>query len=383
MGYWYWRSLKEDWVINENTTNKEDLPDKGHVSAIMLKLKSKNEADLSSYDNPYPVHRTDLTIRGNGNYPIISAKGRQLHAINFWNRGEMPKEGLDTIDTAEMEQYIYLMFGRYLGDPKYGLILDRFKSGVEFEDNNNIDTTYYTDLYTKYSLYALMRKNPEAELFSGGFLRKRLIKTLDAATRTKETVKLPTENKIRQIHLFSEPDQTSGVLAATVFNVINKLFLSIKTEEEYILDNIPSDTFARFIHDFFARRARTQVRVQTASGGGYYDTMIYEKRNSQLQHLQASAYMAVGDATTDLTRMQRVYSYLHDGSAASGRYVLLDTNGICLHGNIPLLLLDPRSDEEEWLDTKENAEVRVHVTENSSSGNWYVVLDELQKEYPV
>jgi len=381
--YWYWRNLKKDWVIDENTTNRFDLPERGHVSALLWKLRTKNETYLGTYDDPHPVQRvTKARILGNGNFEIVNLSGRQLHAMNFWDRGEMPKEGLCEIDTAEQEQYAYIPFGRWLGDKKYGLKLENFTAGVQFEETNNISTTYYVDAETKYTVYALMRKNPEPDLFAGGFLRKRNIITKDAASETQYAVKLPTLNKLRQLHVFSEPTYASGILSTTIFTLVQYLWLSIKSKEEYMIDNIKTDLWARLIHDFLGRLAHTQKRIYTQTGGGYHDTMIYEKRNSQMQNLMTNFGVIVGDATTDLTRFQRVYSYNHDGSELISRYALLDTWGICLHGDIPLLMLDPRSDEDEWLDTELNKDVYVEVTEGSSAGNWYVVLDELQKTYP-
>jgi len=383
MGYWYWRNLKKDWVIDENTTNRFDLPEKGHVSALLVKLRTQNETYLGTYDDPHPVQRvTKLRILGNGNFEIDNVSGRQMHAMNFWDKGVMPKEGLCEIDTAEQEQYLYIMFGRYLGDPRFGMILEKFAAGVQFEETNNISTTYYVNNETKYTVYALMRKNPEPGLFNGGFLRKRNIITKDAASETQYGVKLPTLNKLRQIHIFSEPTYASGVLSTTIFTLVQYLWLSILSREEYIIDNIKTDAWARFIHDFLGRLAHTQKRIYTQTGGGYHDTMIYEKRNSQAQNLMTNFGNIVGDATTDLTRFQRIYSYDAAGAELISRLVLLDTFGICLHGDIPLLLVDPMSDEPEWLDAAANKDVYVEVTEGSSAGNWYIVLDELQKTYP-
>jgi len=382
MPRWYMRKLKDSWAIDENTTNRFWLPDRGKLSALLIQMQTTNEADMASYDDPYPVQRSTIRILGNGAHEIVNCRARQLHAMNFWDRGRMPREGLDTIDTVQQVQFLYIPFGQFVGDKKHGLTLEDWDSGVEFEETNNISTTYYQDGKTLYTIWGLMRYEPEADLFAGGYFRRRQVFNKICASEAEYDVKLPTENRIRQIHLFSEPTQTSGVLAATVFNTVYKIWLSTKTGERLILDNMPSDQWARFIHDYFGREAHTIVRLQTASGGGYHDSMIYEKRNSALQHLQASAYFAVGDATTDQTRMQRIYSYLHDGTAADSRYTMMQTWGICLHGDIPLLLTKPEDPETEFLDAKAEAEVHLKVTENTSSGKWYVVLDELETTVP-
>ena len=381
--YWYWRQLKNSWAIDENTTNRFDLPEQGALSGLYVVINTTNEADLSSYDDPFPMQRiSKLRIVGNGNYPIVDLMGKMVHAMNFWDRGEMTHDTLSFVDAEEQNVYLYLPFGRYMGDPDYGLWLEKFASGVQWEETNNISTTYYGDTDTKFSIYALMRKNPESNLFSKGFLQKRQIIKKDAATETQYAVKLPTENKLRQIHLFSEPTVASGVLSTTCFTLTQKLFLSIKSKEEYLLDNVSSSDWARFIHDYVGRRARTSVRFRGGAAGSYYDTMIAEKLVGSLQHMGANAYFDTTNTSTDQTQYQQVYQFLHDGTAATSMWARLTAEGILLHGDIPLLLQKPTDPEETWLDAKANKDVYVEITEGSSSGNWYLVLDELQKTYP-
>jgi hypothetical protein len=380
--YWYWRPLKQDWVIDENTTNRFMLPEQGHISGLAIQLQAKNETYLGSYDRPYPIQRITNRILGNGNFDIINIKGRHMHALNFWDSGRMIKEGHTEVDTEQQLAFYYLPFGRKLGDKKYGLILENFAAGVEFEDSNDISTTYLQDANTKYSIWALMRKNPEPDLFSGGYLRKRQLAPKDAASETQYGVKLPTINKLRGIHLFSEPTVASGVLSTTLFTLTQTLWLSIKSREEYILDSMPSDEWARHIHYMLGREAHTQIRAYSQTGGGYHDTMIAEKRNSQVQLLQRTVpAVAIGDASTDETQMQRISTYDMAGTELISRYMALDTFGICLHGHIPLLMTKPDADEDEFLDAGADKDVYVEVTEGSSAGNWFIVLDEVQKTY--
>jgi len=383
MGYWYWRALKNNWAIDENTTNRFDLPERGALSGLAVRLLTTNEADLSSYDDPHFIQRiTKLRIVGNGNYPIIDLMGKMVHALNFWDRGEMTHDTLSFVDTEQQSQYIYIPFGRYLGDPDYGLFLEKFGAGVQWEETNNISTTHFADGYSKMNIYGLFRKNPEPGLFGKGFLQKRQIIKKDANSETQYAVKLPTLNKLRQVHLFSEPTYASGVLSTTCFILTQNLFLSIKSKEEYILDNVSSSDWARFIYDCCRRRARTTIRFRNAAAGDYYDTMIDERLQGWIQLLQAAAIMPATVTATDQTRFMRMYEYLHDGTATANHWWRAGSEGILLHGMIPLLTLTPDTPEEQWLDADLNKDVYVEITEGSSSGNWYLVLDELQKTYP-
>lgn len=69
-------------------------------------------------------------------------------------------------------------------------------------------------------------------------------------------------------------------------------------------------------------------------------------------------------------------------TATAGLMAELVCRGIMLFGDIPLLMQGPLSEPETWLDAKEMADVYVEVTEGASTGNWMIVLDELEETYP-
>lgn len=381
--YWYWRALKNAWPMDESATNRFDLPEQGALSGLAIHISTLTELPLYNYVDAFPVERTSMRIVGNGNFDIINAAGKQLHAMNFIDSGIMPQENLTGVDGEYMDQYLYLNFGRYLGDPKYGLWLDKFAAGVQFEETNTFSTTYYVDGYTKYTIYGLFRKNPEASLFSGGFLRKRQILNKNAASETQYGVRLPTENKLRQIHLFSVPACTSGAMTTTWWNEMLRIWLSIKSREEYIMENELSYDHMRFIYDYLQRKADTFVRAQAYSSGPYMDTMIDEKHTAALTGMYpATAHYVCSDTATDTTRYQRYYAFDSSGTSYNTPLVGIRSSGLMLHGNLPLLTQKPDTDETEWLDAKLNKDVYVEVTENVSTGTWQIVLDELEKMYP-
>jgi len=383
MGYWYWRPLKESWTLDEGTTNRFDLPDAGAISGLRIIHRGTTAKHLDTTDDIYPVQMSSLRILGNGNFEVVNARARQLHAIDFWNTGIPDPRPAIVWDGWQCGQEYFLPFGRYLGDPLYGLILDKFAAGVQLEETNTISTTNYDDATSKLDVYALMRKSPEAGLFSAGFLRKRNIATETASTRTQFGVKLPTLNKLRQIHLFSEPTITSGVQSTTIFVNVSKIWLSIKSKDEYLIDNFSAADFAYMIHSWLGRVPETVVFGGLAAANNYLDTMLYERT--------ASHAMAVGAAavkrsfterdTTMLERAARIYGWDLDGIEQTSQHYLR-SKGICLHGDIPLLMTEPEKDESAWLDADVNKNIYVEITEGASTGKWYLVLDELQKAYP-
>jgi len=382
MPYWYWRNLKNAWAVDENTTNRFDLPERGAVSGLRIQVQQRNTSDLdNAYDNPYPVQRISLRILGNGNYEILNVRGRQLEAMNFWETGHMSKLLLWELRNLDLTEELFVPFGRFMGDPKYGLILEKFGAGVQFEETNTWDTTYVTDTYQKYTIDALMRKDPEPGLFSGGFLRKRQVTNKAAKSETQYGVKLPTENKLKQIYMFTEPSLTSNLPTTVPFTELQTLWLSIKSKEEYLIDSMAASRLAYLIHQLYGRVAQTEGLTGDTASTHYCDTKIYERQGTNSMVYNTTAGFLVEDAATNLERILKLYSKDTSGNAA-GRQSYWAARGICPHGLIPLLLQDPMSDETEWLDALASKDVYVEFTEGVSTGNIYIVLDELQKSYP-
>jgi len=269
-----------------------------------------------------------------------------------------------------------------MGDMKLGLDLSKFAAGTEFEETNDYSVSYHVDTNSKLDVMGLFRKSPEAGLFAGGFLKKRQIIDKDAATETQYGVKLPTENLLRQIALFSLGDIASGVETGTPMYTANYIWLGVKSKEEYIMSSVRNREFCLWIHDIMGRKFSTEVSIATGTGGlTLLDPMMTRCRIfGGIAHYGESAdhfFMTLGGDR----RIKSIYSMIA-GTATEGAYGMAVCKGVGLHGLTPLLLQEPNSEPETWLDSKALADVYVEVTEGHSTGNWYIVLDELEKEYP-
>lgn len=380
--YWHWRNFKSAWSVNEAATNRFDLPEQGAVSGLKITVSQRNTSDLdNAYDNPYPTERISLRIMGNGNFEVLNLRGRQLEAMNFWETGHMSRKLLWTLRGINLSEELFIPFGRYLGDTKYGLKLENFGSGVQFEETNTWDTTYVDDTYQTYTVDALMRKNPEPGLFSGGFLRKRQVWNKAAATETQVGTKLTTLNRLKQIYVFTEPSLTSHLPTTVPFTELQKLWLSIKSKDEYLIDNMGAATVAYYMHQLYGRVAHTEGLTGDTASSHYCDTKLAERQGTSSMIYNTTAGFSVEAAATNLERILLMYTKDTSGTAA-GRQTYWQANGICPHGMIPLLMQDPMSDETEWMDAALNKDVYVEGTEGVSTGNWYIVLDELEKTYP-
>jgi hypothetical protein len=381
--YWYWRQLKSGWTLDESSTNRFDLPERGALSGLMVNLYGTTARKITNYAEVWPVQQTSVRVVANGNFEIMNLRGRQLHAMNFWDEGNLASEGLFEASGWANQQTLIFPFGAHLGDTDHGLWLEKFGAGVQVEETNTISTSNYTDATSKWDVFGLFRKNPEANLFSKGFFRKRQISNKTAASETQYPFKLPTEAKLKQIYVFSEPTNTSNDPSTTVYTNINKLWLSIKSKDEFLIDGLSASYFARMIHSLYGRRAHTMIYGYAETAAGHYvDTMIYERDSSQVQPVYATEGYAV---EYDDNNLERTANLMGFNNAGAGKELscYVDSEGISLHGMIPLLLIDPdKNDEQDYLDAMVNKDIYVEATEGASTGHWYIVLDELEKAYP-
>lgn len=385
MGYWYWRTLKNAWALNESTSNRFMLPNKGHLSGLHLVLDSANYTQNYAVDNSWASQVCDIRILGNGNKEIIDLRARQVQAINFWETGEMPCDTLIDTTNSDTRQHLFIPFGRYLGDEKYGLILEKFTAGVQFEDTNVISTAVLRDGYTNYTIYGLFRKDPEPHIFEGGYFSKRQILNEDTLTRTQHSVTLPTTNLLKQIHLFTESDFSTHRRTVPLRRLLTDIWLGIKSQEEYIIDGQNFRDFYQRLHHMYKRKAHVIMTHDTlVDQDCYVDSMVYDRETT---NIHANDLHVVGSANPVEYKFDReeriaVYKmYHHDNSRMAG-YIMMEHIGVGYQGNTPLLAIDPKAEESAYLDSKELGDVTVEYTEYASTENVYIVLDELQKTYP-
>lgn len=385
MSYWYWRPLKTAWELDEATTNRLDMPGQGALSGLAIQTHVINvAAGLVDVDNPWPIqHHTKVRVVGNGNVEIVNTRAKYLQAMYCWDQDIDPDGYYVQSGGLYQRNFWYIPFGRYFGDMKYGLSLEKFVSGVQFEETNDISTSDYQDTYSQLEVYGLFYKNPGANMFPGGFLRKREIVDKDTAAATQYAVKLPTINRIKQIHIFSEPDLSSHLDATAATTNVQYVWLSVKSRDEYLINNMRSIDLVNNIATVMNRKFRTGVQVHAGATAGlaYADTMLYRRFPSTITPVAAAVadlapVIDFGDRRIIKTWVQAA------GSGVGGSVSNVLSQGHMLHGDIPLLIQDPMADETEWLDSNTLKDVYVEVTEGASSGDWRIVLDELEKGVP-
>ena len=386
MGYWYWRPIVSTKALTQSATNRYDMPEQGAVSALAVRLTSVNAATLRAYDTTWNIQRSKLRLVGNGNHEILNAEARHLAAMQYWETNAMPDLFLPHYSGNTQSYDILVQFGRWLGDPQYGLNLEKFTAGVQLEETNTFSSTYYTSGSDYLTVYALMYKDSGASMFTGGFFKKRQICNEDAVSRTQFAVKLPTENKLKQIHMFMEGDLSSNIRGTSWPSPINNLWLGVKSREEYILNNVPAHMLSRWMAAHFNLYPFTKgwAYDNSAGEGTHFETCIFHERESTAL-VMGSVGAAGSTMQEDTTSWQDSIAELKfrtDAGVAQSGEAVLHNRGKAFFGQLPLLLQDPKANESEYLDARAMKDVYVEFTEANSTGNTYIVLDELEKTYP-
>lgn len=383
MPYWYWRPILPATELNEATSNPFDLPERGALSGISVHLECLNASALQNYPNALALFRSKWRLVGNGNYEIINAEARHLAACAFHDTKKVPVMPLINGSGCYQTFAIPIPFGRYLGDPKYGLDLSKFGSGVQFEETNTFDTTYFSNTYSKLRIDGLFRKNPEAGLFSEGFFKKRQIVNKDAASEVQYGVKLPTSNKLKQILMFSDNDLSSYLRKASIWDLLKTVWLGVKSKEEYLIDNMAASTWSKIMANLLGLFPETYGYAEDVTGSGtYWETCIGDLRESVMSALSTIDLKVLEPNTSWLDSIAKITLFNTAGAATTGAGII-HSKGLAFMNMLPLLGINPLfTDEAELLDAAEMKDVYVEFTEGNSYGNIYIVLDELQKAYP-
>ncbi|MBA7696061.1 hypothetical protein ES703_104703 [subsurface metagenome] len=168
-------------------------------------------------------------------------------------------------------------------------------------------------------------------------------------------------------------------------SILTKLWLGIKSKQEYIIDNADWRMFYQMMHQKYGRMPRTQMTTDLhISEDNFHDTMIYDRSLSN--YIPLSLWTTYNRLVTEYKwdreeRTVRLQIHQLDGNRGGG-YVYTDNVGVAYNGNCPLLMIDPMAEEDQYLDAEAEADVTVEYTESASTENIYIVLDELQKTYP-
>jgi hypothetical protein len=216
--------LRESVDMPLNATYRIDLPKTGMLSSMLVKVSANCTSGATLAGGAWRLldFLGKLEIIVNGATVVKSCDVTDLHFLSWLHQGIVPPHFWRNYATNTQFEYFLVNFGRYLGDPEYGLDLSRYNSAELRLTNSATATNYSTDI-TLSMLNVYMR---DMNGSFKGYLRSeewRKWTTVQAAT---EYNILPTEYPISLIALSAVPHATLGMFDTNGQNLMDTILLS-------------------------------------------------------------------------------------------------------------------------------------------------------------
>ncbi len=217
--------LRETKAITRNTTFRIDLPESGMLSGLLLRFDADcaSGATLTNKNWRLIDHLTKIEIIANGATVIKSLSGFQLQYLGFLQQRIVPPHFWRNYATNTQMEYLLITFGRFLGDPDYGLDLSQFDN-VELRITNTGSSTFYGADIRLSIMQSYLR-----DVAGGfqGYIRSEEWRKYTTAQAGVEYFTLPTEYPIAGLYLRAMPSNTNGLMDTGFHNLMHDLDFSI------------------------------------------------------------------------------------------------------------------------------------------------------------
>jgi hypothetical protein len=218
--------LREGVTMTRGATYREDLPDAGMLSALLFKLSAPcaSNASLAVANWRLQDYLGTLEVIANGATIIKSLDWKNAAFYHFLRTGVTPLGAWRNYATNTQFEYLLLMFGRFPGDPSYGLDLSKYDN-VEVRLTNSASSTYYGSDITASIMQLWLRDH--AGGFQGHIRSEKWREWTTVSDETKYFT-LPSEYPISNITLRAVPPATNGVADTGFANMMDDIDFSIQ-----------------------------------------------------------------------------------------------------------------------------------------------------------
>lgn len=271
------RYLKDKIVANAGTFD-EELPETGVLTAIRLQMYMVNAANIQANNRARIIDRiTSLEVNNGSDKSAYSVRGQQAKVINFLDYGFVPFEKAILQQTYYQRTDVVIPFGRYIGDPMFGLDLSEYdEMWLEHVNDLTTDQCANNALKTNVNLIYMedLPSKPTEYLKNYEWRDKK-----PAADAQELRFKLPTRNLLKRVTVQLDPDlNTNGSAVSDPKSDSMEIGFTFKDGEETIFDHRPKD-IARF-NAYLYGLVETQGRY-FQSTSQYYDNAIMDVMNLQ------------------------------------------------------------------------------------------------------
>uniref|UniRef100_A0A6H1ZZZ3 Major capsid protein n=1 Tax=viral metagenome TaxID=1070528 RepID=A0A6H1ZZZ3_9ZZZZ len=302
----YWkqhRAYKDDPMSNTDTW-KEELPEKGILSGIILQFHMTNANLIKGYYKARLIdHLTKIEVTDGGTETMASLTGQEFKAQNFYDEGKIDHEMAILFDTNVQRTTVYIPFGRHFKDPDYMLDLGAWDS-VYLELTNDLTTTYCADKAAKVDVQLVLAEDL-------GMAPANYIKNYEWRNNKPKADaqyvyhKLPTRDVIRRVMVQTDPDlNTVGSAVSDPKGDSFNLKFTFREGSEVVWDHRPKDIMKANALDYGLVKTRGRYYQSTSQ---YIDTAVGYVANEHfayMSHTASSTITAVGAMQESNDRFQ-------------------------------------------------------------------------------
>lgn len=370
MGHLRFNELALNDVVDEDSYKKYDLSEGGKLSALILKVGEQNEENLPVAEGQIYDHITKLEVMGKKDKTIKSVRGNDLMGLVAYHTGKFPPMRMRAADTRYSYVEFLIMFGRYIGDPL--LYLDLAKDpDVDLKITNDFGTTYWVDGQLKYTLHEIFL--PENTPAEQGYMRSYEHSYWASVSGATESKKLTPGFDVFDVLLRGAVDRdgTSGLNATDPYQVLREISVDFLNKQEVPIDSIETRDLLFILGQLYGGPWTIGGQQYVGASGrypqghiGYPDVHLFTDNES------ASASTFEGTMEPDSGPM-----YIACDAAKDFLYL---SRG-WLPFNCLMIPFDLGWPGVPLLNTETKKPVYVRVKSNTSSGDVYMVVEELGK----
>ncbi len=366
----YWkqhRAYKQD-PMSITDTWKEELPEKGILSGILLQFRMINASAINEYYKARLIdHLTKIEVTDGGTETMFSMTGQEAKALNFYDEGQVAHEMAILDGTHYQRTSLFIPFGRHYKDLDYMLDLGAWDS-VYLELTNDLTTTYCADKEAVVDVQLVLAEDL-------GMAPVDYIKNYEWRNNKPKADaqyvyhKIPTRDMIRRIMVQTDPDlNTVGSAVSDPITDSNNLKFTFNEGSEVVWDHRPKDIVKSNVFDYGLVVTRGRYFQSTTQ---YFDTAVGYVANEQLAEMYGANEITAGNGAVVDESNQR-FQVMKALSASTTHHSLVDLQVVGAGYYHTMVLFDAgQKGVEEYLNPGKEGESKGPV-----DIEWYANTDD-------
>ena len=221
--------LREGATFTRNATWREDLPNEGMLSGILLRMSVAGVSGAFAEIDKWRIidYISKIEVIGNGSVVIKSFTGQVAAALTFFDQGVANPDYWHSYATGTKWCHVLLTFGRYLGDPLIGLDLSKWDN-VELQLTNDATSSQFgADISLSVLQFFIHDAAPGS---FAGYLRTEDWRNWTTVADETKYLDLPTDHALRRVVMQLWPDQDANNISETgMWNLADDVELTLKS----------------------------------------------------------------------------------------------------------------------------------------------------------